>query len=141
MLMHRDNLKSCQPGAGLGHGHPLSSGEFGVAPCSAGSSATGKRKKRNARLLRQIITLDTKEAKDGRKGKDPYSVIKKSSCSYYMIKLGLPTRLQPVVKIVAIKVSTLFTLFFFSFSFKMLLVNFAQTSKHEQHSKARITCE
>lgn len=97
-----------------------------------------KMKNCTTRLLRQIITVYSKKAKDEKEKGSLKASLKMLLYSYYMIKLELPTKLQPVVNNIAIKVSTLFTLFP---PFKMLLVNFAQTRKQEQHSKARIACE
>lgn len=45
------------------------------------------------------------------KERTPNSIIKKKSLNSYTIELELPTELQPVVSNIAIKVSTLFTLF------------------------------
>lgn len=70
-----------------------------------------KMKNCNTRLLRQIITVYSEKAKDD-KGKGFLKAsLKMPLYSYYMIKLELPTKLQPVVNNVPIKVSTLFTLF------------------------------
>lgn len=70
-----------------------------------------KMKNCSTRLLRQIITVYSKKAKDD-KGKGSLKAsLKMPLYSYYMIKLELPTKLQPVVNNVPIKVSTLFTLF------------------------------
>lgn len=69
-----------------------------------------KMKNCNSRLLRQIITVYSKKAKDD-KGKGLLKApLKMPLYSYYMIKLELPTKLQPVVNNAAMKVSTLFTL-------------------------------
>lgn len=70
-----------------------------------------KMKNCTTRLLRQIITVYSKKAKDEKEKGSLKASLKMPLYSYYMIKLELPTKLQPVVNNTAIKVSTLFTLF------------------------------